>query len=138
MDVVDEPFLTDLRLDFLGGERADLLLGAGVPETIGGIENLVQALRLRLLIDRGELAALGHPMYGSRVRELLGETLDRANLELLRRYVRKTMLHDPRVAEVASVVVTPRQGERDAVHILATVLPVEGAPITFETVLHGG
>jgi hypothetical protein len=34
--------------------------------------------------------------------------LDRANLELMRRIVRQTLLDDPRVAEVVRVVVQPR------------------------------
>ena len=36
-----------------------------------GIDNIVQALRLRLLVRLGEMAPLGLPRYGSRLHELL-------------------------------------------------------------------
>ena len=36
--------------------------------------------------SKGELTGLGHPSYGSRIRELIGEPLIPANLELLRRW----------------------------------------------------
>jgi phage baseplate assembly protein W len=81
----------------------------------------VQALTLRLLVDQGELEALGHPRYGSRIRELLGARLDRANLELMRRIVRQTLLDDPRVAEVVRVVVQSRSDAPGIVDVDAEV-----------------
>jgi len=88
-------FKTDLRIVFQGtghGPVVELATGARGPAAVSGIDNLVQALTLRLLVDQGELAGLGHPRYGSRIRELLGARLDRANLELIRRFVRQTLL----------------------------------------------
>ena len=103
-----DPFGTDLRLVFTRGrEGADLAIGLQDFETASGIDNLVQALTLRLLVDRGELDRLGHPRYGSRIRDLIGEPLDRPNLELLRRYVRQELLRDPRVAEVVQAIGLP-------------------------------
>ena len=108
MATAPDPFSTDLRLVFPRGEAGvDLALGLQDLETVSGLENLVQALTLRLLVDRGELAGLAHPRYGSRIRDLIGEPLDRPNLELLRRYVRQELLRDPRVEEVLQVTVTP-------------------------------
>src|SRR6516165_11043014 len=101
------PFFTDLKLSFANG-GADIEIGPGEQGMVGGVDNLVQALTLRLLIDRRELSGLGHPRYGTRVRDLLGQTMDRANLELLRRYVRQSLLNDPRVDDVLRVTVTPR------------------------------
>jgi phage baseplate assembly protein W len=138
-----DPFMTDLRVIFpLSGapvqESVDLALGPGLVETVSGIENLQQALRLRLMIERGELSGLGHPQYGSRIHALLGEQLDSANRELLRRYVRQALLADPRVAEVSSVTVTAREGLSGAVDVLATVLAVSGAEVPVQVVLNGG
>src|SRR3954447_3301373 len=96
---------TDLRLNF--GEAGIDLAGAAATGMVSGTENLVQALTMRLLVDRGELAGLGHPRFGSQIRALLGETLAAATLELLRRYVRKALLQAPRVEEVVSVTVRP-------------------------------
>jgi phage baseplate assembly protein W len=127
MATAPDPFGTDLRLIFPRGETGvDLALGLQDLETIDGLENLVQALTLRLLVDRGELAGLAHPRYGSRIRDLIGEPLDRPNLELLRRYVRQELLRDPRVEEVLQVTVTPHDARRDGVDVVARVRAVGG------------
>lgn len=128
-----DPFGTDLRLVFArGSEGADLAVGLQDLETVSGVENLVQALTLRLLVDRGELDGLGHPRYGSRIRDLIGEPLDRANLELLRRYVRQELLRDPRVEEVLLVRVTPHEPTRDGVDVEARVRAVSGLETSLE------
>ncbi|MFO1432399.1 MAG: hypothetical protein U1F76_20035 [Candidatus Competibacteraceae bacterium] len=121
-----DAFMTDLRLIFPRPDEVDLAVGAADLETVSGVDNLVQALTLRLLVDQGELSGLGHPLYGSRIRELVGETLDRANLELLRRYVRQTLLADPRVEEVNQVITRLRQDALDTVEVWAQVTAVGG------------
>ena len=133
-----DPFGTDLRLVFArDSEGADLATGLQDLETVEGLENLVQALTLRLLVDRGELANLAHPRYGSRIRDLIGEPLDRANLELLRRYVRQELLRDPRVEEVLQVSVTPHDARRDGVDVLARVRAVTGQEASLEVHVDG-
>ena len=128
-----DPFGTDLRLIFpRGSEGADLAVGLQDLETVSGVENLVQALTLRLLVDRGELDGLGHPRYGSRIRDLIGEPLDRPNLELLRRYVRQELQRDPRVEEVLQVRVTPHEPTRDGVDVEARVRAVSGLETSLE------
>ncbi len=133
-----DPFGTDLRLVFArGSEGADLAVGLQDLETVSGVENLVQALTLRLLVDRGELDGLGHPRYGSRIRDLIGEPLDRANLELLRRYVRQELQRDPRVEEVLQVRVTPHEPTRDGVDVEARVRAVSGLETSLEVRIDG-
>ena len=133
-----DPFGTDLRLVFTRGrEGADLAIGLQDFETASGIDNLVQALTLRLLVDRGELDGLGHPRYGSRIRDLIGEPLDRANLELLRRIVRQELLRDPRVEEVLQVSVTPHDARRDGVDVVARVRAVTGQEASLEVHIDG-
>ncbi|MCK6524475.1 DUF2634 domain-containing protein [Myxococcota bacterium] len=124
-----DPLLTDLRVVFTPHGQADLDLQTDELERVSGRDNLVQALSLRLLTERGELTELSHPRYGSRLRELIGEPLDRANVELLRRYVRKCLLQVPRVAEVVTVraLTTNIPG---VVVVQATVRPITGAPIS--------
>jgi phage baseplate assembly protein W len=126
-----DPLRTDLRLIF-SESGADLAQGVLDYDTVDGRDNLVQALKLRLLITRGEIGALGHPRYGSQVQELIGETMDRANLELLRRYVRVALKQDPRVDEVSALVVTPRPDEPGAVDIRASVVAVTGEVVAIE------
>jgi phage baseplate assembly protein W len=122
-------FKTDLRLVFAnqGSEmRVDLAQSGNSLESVSGIDNLAQALTMRLLVDQGELTQLAHPRYGSRLRELLGETLDRANLELMRRYVKHTLLSDSRVAEVVQVQVNVRPASVGIVDVDALVKAVSG------------
>lgn len=127
---------TDLRLVF-GYDDVDLELGEQDVETIDGLANLVQALRLRLLIDQGELTGLGHPRYGSRIRDLIGEPLNRANLELLRRYVRQTLLQDPRVEEVTQVKVKPKDETGEVIDVRFKVIAITGGEVQVQVDLHG-
>jgi phage baseplate assembly protein W len=113
----------DLRLVFREDGNVDLDLGGQDLELVSGVDNLVQALQMRLLVYRGELTRLAHPRYGSRVHELIGEPLDRPNLELLRRYVRAALLADPRVASIERLDIRPLAGEPGSVSVSATVRP---------------
>ncbi|MCG8422777.1 MAG: hypothetical protein MJE77_33090 [Proteobacteria bacterium] len=131
-----DPYGTDLRLVFVSGDEVDLALGAGDVDTVSGTDNLVQALTLRLVVDRGELAGLGHPRYGTRIRELVGEPLDRANRELLRRFVRRTLLDDWRVQEVTRVAVSQRPRTPGVVDVIAHVVAVSGEQAVIEVALH--
>lgn len=117
----------DLRVQFREDGLVDLQLRGRDLDTIDGIDDLVQALRLRLSIARGELTRLGHPRYGNRVHELVGEPLSRPNLELLRRHVRRALLDDPRVAGLERLEVRPIDGEPGAVDVYAVVIPAPGA-----------
>jgi phage baseplate assembly protein W len=129
---------TDLRLVFRPEGDADLAGGVLDLETVSDADNLAQALTLRLLVHRGELAGLGHPGYGSRIHDLIGEPLDRPNLDLLRRYVRKALLGDPRVAEVTRVEVAPRPDAPGTVAVEASVKAISGASVNVEVELDAG
>lgn len=131
----------DLRLRLDGG--AELDIGSGDLSVLSGVENLRQALTLRLLVQVGELTELSHPRYGSRVHELIGEPMDRLNLDLLRRYVKKALSQDPRVREVVSVTATPRRDVPGAVDVEALVAPkgegeAEPLPLRVEVALDVG
>lgn len=117
----------DLRLIFRGDGRADIVWGEQDLEKVTGLDNLAQALTLRLLVQRGELTGVAHPRYGSRIHELIGQTLDRPNLDLLRRHVRRALLEDPRVAAVESLSVEPIAAYPGAVQVNATVRARTGA-----------
>ncbi len=131
-------FGTDLRLEFDRGSVALARDGGAGLATVSGLDNLVQALSLRLLVDRGDLAAIGHPRYGSRIRDLIGESNDRANRELLRRYVRRALLDDPRVQEVVEVVVSLREQAPDSVVVQAVVTAIDGSRAALEVAVDAG
>lgn len=132
---------TDLRLVFPGENGSasqaqigapDLALNGADLDTVSGLDNLLQALKLRILTEQGELAQLGHSRYGSKIADLIGEPLDRANLELLRRYVRKELLQERRVADVVRVAVALRPDDPGAIDIAVTVVAVSGETLSFE------
>lgn len=117
----DDPLKTDLQLEFPDDGEIDLAWSGGQASTVSGPQNLIQALTLRLLVHRSEIAGLGHPRYGSRVRELIGQPLTRPNLDLLRRHVRAALIEDPRVREVVALRVSPRVDTPGAVDVAATI-----------------
>jgi phage baseplate assembly protein W len=115
--VIDpERFGTDLRLltDLLrgnsrsGGHELETVEGAGGVdlERVGGVDNLQQALLLRFLTPVGGLAQLGHPRYGSRLFELVGEPNTETNRNRAKLFVLEALAAEPRVAEVLRVTVT--------------------------------
>ncbi len=79
------------------GEDLDILSGA---------DNLVQALLMRFLTPQGELEALGHPDYGSRLFDLIGELNNDTTRNRAKLYVLQALGAEPRVKEVLSVRVT--------------------------------
>ncbi|WP_426731154.1 DUF2634 domain-containing protein [Myxococcus faecalis] len=121
---------TDLRLSFKESGGVDLdWSDDGGAATVSGKDNLVQALTMRLLVYRGHLEQLGHQRYGSRVADLIGEPLDRANLDLLRRYVRQAIKEDPRVDEVLQLTVSARPDLPGAVEVRARIRAITGDPV---------
>jgi phage baseplate assembly protein W len=134
---LDTLFGTDLRLVFQRG-AVDLAHEADGLDTVAGLDNLVQALSLRLLVDRGDLAGIGHPRYGSKIRDLIGEPMDRANRELIRRYVRRALLEDRRVQDVLETVVSVRADAPDSVEVRAVVKAIDGSETQLEVTLDAG
>jgi len=108
------PFLgRDLLLDYLQGggffEDADLS-SAKTPRgrdllLADGIDNLTQAIANRLKTRKGELASLGHPGYGSRHHELVGEPNVERTRNLVKLYVLEALRDEPRIERVLRAVV---------------------------------
>jgi phage baseplate assembly protein W len=117
-----------------------LLVDAGQPhppgaadlDTIAERENLAQALVLRLLTPRGRLAALGHPAYGSRLAELIGERKTPALRALCRAYILECVAQEPRVEDTATeLTFDPQQESLDSFVVILGVRPVAGGdPVT--------
>ena len=89
-----------------------------------GLENLAQAVLMRLLTPRGELASLGHPEYGSRVHELIGQENNTARRNLLKLFILEAVKLEPRVERVVELKVAPSPGTRSTVDVLLKVQPV--------------
>jgi len=129
--------LTDIRLKLIHRElrpvyvadtdmrrvpnHPDPLADLGV---VSGLDNLGQAVILRLLTPKGELAALAHPEYGSRLHELIGSRNNATTRNLAKLYILESLQLEPRIQKVTQVVVEPAQGVRDRINIQLAVLPV--------------
>ena len=94
-----------------------------------GLENLAQAVILRLLTPRGELAALGHPEFGSRVHELIGQENNTARRNLLKLFILEALKFEPRVERVVELTITPSPGTRSTVDVLLRVKAVGASTI---------
>ena len=103
----DASLLTDIRARACGTascgrstarrDRAAPIAVAQGPRTVvdlattAGRDNLAQAITMRLLTPRGELAELGHPDYGSRLHELIGRRTPRRGGSLVKLLVLESL-----------------------------------------------
>lgn len=94
-------------------------------DTLEGAENLKQALLLRFLTPVGELAALGHPDYGSRLYKLIGELNNETNRNRAKLFVLQALAAEPRVKKVLSVQVTQSRSDRTQVDIRISLTPID-------------
>jgi phage baseplate assembly protein W len=99
------------------GERVDLA-------TAQGLDALRQALALRLLTPVGSLASLGHPAYGSRLHELIGEPWSPALGLRARAWVIQAIAQEPRVAKILALQLDgPTAAEPHRIHLHLSVQP---------------
>jgi phage baseplate assembly protein W len=115
LEVADSWGTLDLRMQG-SPEQADLSIAAGR-------ENLAQALTLRLLTERGALAALGHPDYGSRLVTLIGRGNSETVRNLARLHVIEAVRQEPRVQALTALSVATSQDSADTLRIALSVVP---------------
>jgi phage baseplate assembly protein W len=89
------------------------------------VNNLVQALFLRFLTPVGEMEPLGHPDYGSRLSELIGELNNETNRNRAKLFTLQALQAEPRIKEIRSVDVTQNRADRTIMDIKISVLPVD-------------
>jgi phage baseplate assembly protein W len=117
----------DIRLAD-GAQGLDLVAGGGGDLAIAaGPGNMEQALRLRLMVRRGELGPLGWPNYGSRIHELIGQPNTQRTRTILMAHARAAITEDPRVARIAALQARVLPGERDTIQ-LDMEIEIIGAP----------
>ncbi|MEO1091400.1 MAG: GPW/gp25 family protein [Pseudomonadota bacterium] len=112
---------------------------------LAGVENVTQALLLRFLTAEGELARLGHPEYGSRLAELIGEPNTETNRQLAKLHVLRAVGREPRVEKVLSVSVTQGRADRGRVDIALSLQIIDADrplnlvfPFSFDPPAEGG
>jgi phage baseplate assembly protein W len=94
-------------------------------EAVSGAENLKQALLMRLLTPLGELAVLGHPSYGSRLFELIGERNTQANRNRAKVFILRALQAEPRVEKILSVSVTMNRQDPAGMDIDIRLVPID-------------
>jgi len=114
----------DLRLE-PGLFGFGLALDLGDLDTVAGVDNLVQALLIRFNTPLGDLAALGHPDFGSRLHDLIGSGNTETTRNLVRLFTLETLRQEPRVGEVRSLVVQTIDGQPDRVLVSVDVVPID-------------
>ena len=98
-------------------------------DVVSGVPNLVQSLIVRLETERGELAALGHPNYGSRHHQLIGEPNTEANRNLIKLYILECLKQEPRVAAIDRIEVKAGPGRENRDKAIANItVRVRGVP----------
>jgi phage baseplate assembly protein W len=102
----------DLRLDYTFGggffEDADLAVSEQSTRVVltrdlavaDGLDALRQAFVNRLKTRKGELAPLGHPEYGSRHHELIGQPNVQRTRDLIKLYVLQALRDEHRIERV--------------------------------------
>jgi hypothetical protein len=144
--LADQTFLgTDLALGFVAGDSGSTIAGpfsrvdlqanqntSASPRTIdlsvqSGMSNLIQSLIVRVMTERGELAPLGHPNYGSRHHSLIGEPNTEGNRNLVKLYMIECIKQEPRIAAISQITVQQGVGpvNRDKADVQMT-LQVKG------------
>lgn len=101
-------------VDLETSNRGDLAL-------VNGKDNLVQAILNRLLTRQGELKTLGHPRYGSRLYQLIGEPNNLRVRGLADAYIREALAQEKRIAKVNFITFSAPERGADRSVLRATL-----------------
>ncbi len=83
-----------------------------------GLNAIDQMLINRLKTQKGELTPLGHPEYGSRHHELIGQPNVVRTRNLVKLYILEALSHEPRLEKVLECKVTKDPSERSTIRIV--------------------
>jgi len=122
LEVADSWGSLDLQVVPGGRPRGPAVSDVGV---VKGRANLAQALVLRLLTRHGALAALGHPDYGSRLTELIGQLNTETTRNLARLYTIQAIRQERRVRRLLDLSVQTLPDQPHTIRIGLSVLPVD-------------
>jgi phage baseplate assembly protein W len=111
-----------------GDRRLDLRVARGV-------DTLRQAIVNRIKTRRGELTSLGHPDYGSRHHELIGEPNVERTRNLIKLYILQALKRERRIEKVLKADVRAEHDPpRETVRIELSV-KVQRVPLPIEIII---
>lgn len=140
----NEALLTDIKLRLVdsralsiyraeSSEQREVLAGRSINtrdfKLVSDRGNLAQAVIVRLLTPRGELATLAHPDYGSRLPELIGTQRTETTRNLAKLYVIEALKQERRIAEIVQVKVSDQPGDRFRINIFIQIKPINDSRI---------
>lgn len=99
--------LTHRQPSQISSDRHSVDLRLGDEGTVSDRNNLIQAILNRLHTRQGELTSLGHPSYGSRLHELVGNLNRDRVRRLAELYIRDCLAQETRLAEVVQITFAP-------------------------------
>lgn len=97
--------------------------------TVNDRDNLAQAISIRLLTQKGELAGLGHPEFGSRLPELIGEKRTDTTRNLAKLYVIESLKQERRIEKIVEVSVSDQPGHPSQINLMVRVKPVNDSEV---------
>ena len=97
-------------------------------QTLTGVAAFQQALLLRFLTRAGEMSLLGHPNYGSRLHELIGELNTASNRNRAKLFILQSLADEPRIEKVVAISVTQNVSDPNRIDIDLTL-----KSLTFDT-----
>lgn len=81
------------------------------------IDNLQQSIINRIMTKKGELDALGHPEYGSKHHDMIGELNTESNRNLIKFHILECLSHEPRIERILRTEVKADTDNRGFVRI---------------------
>jgi phage baseplate assembly protein W len=127
MTLKEEKLGRDLKLKF-GDYGADLSVSTrGDLDTVSDEDNLAQAIISRLSTEKGELYDIGHPDYGSRLYEVIGEVNNEMTRRLIKAIVQECLNQENRIKEIRSINVYTDQEDPHKLNIEFSILTAEGS-----------
>ena len=101
--------------------------GAGVDiDVVDGVRAADQLFVNRLKSHKGELAPLGHPEYGSRHHELIGQPNVERTRALIKLHVLECLSHEPRIERILRCDVTAAHSPPRSVVRIVIELAIAG------------
>jgi phage baseplate assembly protein W len=89
---------------------------------VEGVDNAVQAVIHRIKTFKGELTELGHPEYGSRHHELIGQPNSENNRNLVKLYILQALAFEARIEKILKAEIGfDRRRAPDRVEIALTL-----------------
>ncbi len=119
-------------------QAVDFQTNRGDVHLSSGLDNLAQAMLNRLYTRRGELAGLGHPTYGSRLYELIGEPITWRTHAKAELYIRECLRQEHRIQQVLEIVLIEGTNRTTlAVNIIVEPVGQEPVQLSFALNLEG-